>query len=148
MLSINNTRINQALKAGNLRLANKLLKKSYSISGLVSHGDKIGRTIGFPTTNIHIFKYRALLKGVFVIELFGVKNRPIKGVANMGIRPTVGGRKAILEAHLFNFNSEIYGRYVRVIFLHKLRNEQNFTNVQRLREQINKDCRQAHTFFT
>ena len=80
--------------------------------------------------------------------LFGIKGEPIKGVANVGIRPTVDGRKTILEVHLFNFSTDIYGKYVLINFLHKLRNEQIFYNIKQLIHQVNEDCLQAQDYFS
>ncbi|NQY51777.1 MAG: hypothetical protein HRT91_03700 [Piscirickettsiaceae bacterium] len=129
-------------------LANRLLGRPYSISGRISHGNKIGRTMGFPTANIYLCRYTIPIKGVYVALLYGIKGEPVRGVVNLGIRPTFNGRKIMLEVHLFNFSDEIYGKYVRVNFLHKLRDEQNFSDMKQLINQINEDCRQAHAYFT
>lgn len=128
-------------------LANKLLGRPYSISGRITHGDKIGRTIGIPTANIYLYRCTVPIRGVYVVLLFSIKGEPIKGVANVGIRPTVDGRKTILEVHLFNFSTDIYGKYVLINFLHKLRNEQIFSNIKQLINQVNEDCLQAQDYF-
>ena len=128
-------------------LANKLLGQPYHISGQVAHGDKLGRAMGFPTANIHLHGYMVPWNGVYVVQLLGIKDEPIKGVANVGVRPTVGGEKATLEVHLFNFDREIYGKHVQVHFLHKLRAERKFSNLTALISQIDEDCRQAKTYF-
>ena len=104
--------------------------------------------MGFPTANIYLCRYTIPIKGVYVALLYGIKGEPVRGVVNLGIRPTFNGRNIMLEVHLFNFSDEIYGKYVRVNFLHKLRDEQNFSDMKQLINQINEDCRQAHAYFT
>ncbi len=84
---------------------------------------------------------------MFAVQLFGLDEEPINGVANIGIRPTIGGDKALLEVHLFDFNREIYGEHVQVHFLHKIRDEQRFEGLEKLMAQIEKDCAAARAFF-
>ncbi|OUR73634.1 riboflavin biosynthesis protein RibF [Methylophaga sp. 41_12_T18] len=147
-IRVSSTRIRQALKVGDLMLAEKLLGRPYRMSGRVAHGDKRGRTMGFPTANIHLHRCKVPLNGVYAVQLFGIDGEPIKGVANVGIRPTVGAEKALLEVHLFDFNREIYGEHVQVHFLHKIREEQKFADLAELIEQIKLDCDQARSFFS
>ncbi len=145
---VSSTRIRKALEAGDLILAEKLLGHPFRMSGRVAHGDKRGRTMGFPTANIHLHRHKVPLSGVYAVQLFGVEGEPIQGVANVGVRPTISGaEKALLEVHLFDFNREIYGEHVQVHFLHKLRNEQKFSDLDRLIEQIKLDCEQAKHYF-
>lgn len=146
-MRVSSTRIRQALKAGDLLLAEKLLGRPYRMSGRVAHGDKRGRTMGFPTANIHLRRCKVPLSGVYVVQLFGVDGEPIQGVANVGVRPTVGAEKALLEVHLFDFDRDIYGEHVQVHFLHKLRNEQKFSGLEALVKQIEQDCEQAKLYF-
>mgnify|MGYP000591915484 CR=1 FL=1 len=146
-IRVSSTRIRQALKVGDLMLAEKLLGRPYRMSGRVAHGDKRGRTMGFPTANIHLHRCKVPLSGVYAIQLFGIDGEPIKGVANVGIRPTVGSEKALLEVHLFDFDREIYGEHVQVHFLHKIREEQKFAGLDELIKQIKLDCDQARSFF-
>lgn len=147
-IRVSSTRIREALKTGDLMLAEKLLGRPYRMSGRVAHGDKRGRTMGFPTANIHLHRCKVPLSGVYAVQLFGIEGEPIKGVANVGVRPTVGGdNKALLEVHLFDFNREIYGEHVQVHFLHKLRDEQKFSDLSELVSQIKQDCQQAKNFF-
>ena len=117
------------------------------MSGRVAHGDKKGRTIGFPTANIHLHRVTTPLRGVFVVQLFGLEGEPLPGVANLGTRPTVGGMKTLLEVHLFDFDGDIYGRHVHVDFLLKLRDEQRFDSFDALKAQIQLDAEQARGFF-
>jgi riboflavin kinase/FMN adenylyltransferase len=144
---VSSTRIRQALKAGDLMQAEKLLGRPYRMSGRVAHGDKRGRTMGFPTANIHLHRRKVPLSGVYAVQLFGIEGEPVQGVANVGVRPTVGTDKALLEVHLFDFNREIYGEHVQVHFLYKLRNEQKFANLDVLMAQIQQDCEQAKDYF-
>jgi riboflavin kinase/FMN adenylyltransferase len=144
---VSSTRIRQALETGDLILAEKLLGRPYRMSGRVAHGDKRGRTMGFPTANIHLHRRKVPLSGVYAVRLFGIEGEPIQGVANVGIRPTVGSDRALLEVHLFDFKRDIYGEHVQVHFLRKLRNEQKFDSLDSLMAQIDLDCKQARLFF-
>jgi riboflavin kinase/FMN adenylyltransferase len=146
-LRVSSTLIRDALGEGNLKLAEKLLGRSYSICGRVSHGDKRGRTIGFPTANIQLFRKNTPVNGVFAVTMTGVNHCELQGVANVGTRPTVeGGAKVVLEVHLFDFNNEIYGRYVEVHFKHKIRDEIRFESVEQLKSQIENDVVAAKNF--
>jgi riboflavin kinase/FMN adenylyltransferase len=145
---VSSTRIREALQAGNLSLAEQLLGRPYRMSGRVAHGDKLGRTIGFPTANIFLHRKKAPVNGVFAVEMFGIEGEPVAGVANVGTRPTVGGTRALLEVHLFDFSAEIYGRHVHVDFLHRIRAEQRFESFDALKAQILRDSDQAKEFFT
>lgn len=144
---VSSTRIRNALAAGDLILAEKLLGRPFRLSGRVSHGDKRGRTMGFPTANIHLHRHKVPLNGVYAVQLFGIEGEPIQGVANVGVRPTIGAEKALLEVHLFDFKREIYGEHVQVHFLHKLRNEAKFDGLESLIKQIKLDCQQAKAYF-
>lgn len=144
---VSSTRIRDALREGDLEMAEKLLGRPYRMSGRVAHGDKRGRQMGFPTANIHLHRCKIPLTGVFAVQLFGLDEEPVNGVANIGIRPTIGGDKALLEVHLFDFNRTIYGEHVQVHFLHKIRDEQRFEGLEALIAQIKIDCGQAREFF-
>ncbi len=144
---VSSTRIRDALRDGDLEMAEKLLGRPYRMSGRVAHGDKRGRKMGFPTANIHLHRCKIPLTGVFAVQLFGLEEEPVNGVANIGIRPTIGGNKALLEVHLFDFKRDIYGEHVQVHFLHKIRDEQRFDGLDALIAQIEIDCEQAKTFF-
>lgn len=144
---VSSTRVRAALGKGDLNAAEKLLGRIYRMSGRVAHGDKKGRTIGFPTANIHLHRINTPLRGVFAVELFGVSGEPLPGVANLGTRPTAGGMKTLLEVHLFDFGDDIYGRHVHVNFLHKLRDERRFDSFDALKAQIVRDAEQAQVYF-
>jgi riboflavin kinase/FMN adenylyltransferase len=139
------TAVRQALTAGELEHAARLLGQPYSISGRVVHGDKLGRDIGFPTANIQLKHNRPPLMGIFAVELYGLNGAPLPGVASLGKRPTVKGADAVpvLEVHLFDFNADIYGRRVRVDFLHKLRDEEKYPDLDTLVAQIRRDVDNA-----
>jgi riboflavin kinase/FMN adenylyltransferase len=144
---VSSTRVREALRAGDLNAAEKLLGRIYRMSGRVAHGDKKGRTIGFPTANIHLHRINTPLRGVFAVELFGIEGEPLPGVANLGTRPTVGGMKTLLEVHLFDFEGDIYGAHVHVNFLRKLRDERRFDSFDELKAQILVDAEQAQAYF-
>ena len=143
---VSSTRVREALGAGDLNAAEKLLGRPYRMSGRVAHGDEKGRTIGFPTANIHLHRKATPLRGVFAVELYGVHGEPLPGVANLGTRPTVCGMRTLLEVHLFDFDRDIYGAHVHVEFLHKLRDEQRFDSFDALKQQILRDAAQARAF--
>jgi len=142
------TAVRQALAAGELEHAARLLGRPYSISGRVVHGDKLGRDIGFPTANIQLKHNRPPLLGIFAVEVYGLNGEPLPGAASLGKRPTVKNPDAVpvLEVHLFDFNAEIYGRRVRVDFLHKLRDEEKYPDLDSLVAQIGRDVDNAKHF--
>ena len=142
------TAVRQALAAGELEHAARLLGRPYSISGRVVHGDKLGRDIGYPTANIQLKHNRPPLMGIFAVELAGLNGAPLPGVASLGRRPTVKSADAVpvLEVHLFDFNADIYGRRVQVDFLHKLRDEARYPDLDSLVAQIGRDVDNAKQF--
>ena len=144
---VSSTRIREALQQGDLSGAAALLGRPFSMSGRVAHGDKRGRTIGFPTANIFLHRTAVPLDGVFAVELCGIDDRPLPGVANVGNRPTVDGTRSLLEVHQFDFDREIYGCHVQASFLKKLRPERRFDSFAQLQLQIQQDARQARDFF-
>ena len=146
-LRVSSTRIREALGTGDLAMAEALLGRPYRMSGRVAHGDKRGRTIGFPTANIFLHRATAPVDGVFAVEMFGIAGEPLPGIANVGTRPTVDGTRSLLEVHLFDFDRDIYGCHVQVSFLHKLREERRFPSFPALREQIVRDVEQARRYF-
>jgi riboflavin kinase / FMN adenylyltransferase len=144
---ISSTRIRQALNAGDLSTAEKLLGRPYSISGEIVHGDQRGRELGFPTANIALNRSRAPLCGVFVVVALGLSSTPLHGIANLGTRPTVNGKREILEVYLLDFNQDIYGQSIRVVFLKKLRDEKRFDSLDALVVQMKKDEQIARDYF-
>ncbi|MCK4841925.1 MAG: bifunctional riboflavin kinase/FAD synthetase [Methylococcales bacterium] len=145
---VSSTLIRDALGLGDLTKAKLMLGQDYSVCGRVAHGDKRGRTIGFPTANIQMFRKNTPIAGVFAVTMTGIDHKEVQGIANVGTRPTVdGGEKVILETHLFDFNQEIYGKYVEVHFKQKIRNEVRFQSFDELKQQIEKDIMIAKQFF-
>jgi riboflavin kinase/FMN adenylyltransferase len=147
-LRVSSTLIRDALGAGDLAQTKRLLGRCYSVCGRVAHGDKRGRTIGYPTANIIMFRKNTPVSGVFAITMTGIDGLEFKGIANVGTRPTVDGNsRVILEAHLFDFNREIYGRYVEVHFKQKIRDEIRFQSLEQLKAQIVKDVAETKKIF-
>ncbi len=144
---VSSTRVRDALAVGDIALAESLLGRPYRITGRVARGEQRGRTIGFPTANIHLHRAKSSLQGVYAVEVFGLEREPLEGVANLGRRPTVGGTRLQLEVHLFNFAQNIYGRNLHVNFLYRIRDERKFDSFDALRQQIDEDVTQAKGFF-
>mgnify|MGYP000950588871 FL=1 len=145
---VSSSGVRAALAAGSMEQAATLLGRPYIIDGKVVHGDKVGRQLGFATANIRIRHDPLPMTGVFAVEVSGLDDgKPLPGVANLGIRPTVGGTRPLLEVHLFDFDRDIYGRHISVRFVHKLRNEQRFSNFDALKAQIAADAAAARAFF-
>ena len=146
---VSSTLIRDALGRGDLASAKQMLGRDYSVCGRIAQGNKLGQTIGFPTANIEMFRKNTPISGVFAVTMTGINNKEIQGVANVGTRPTVdGGKKVILETHLFDFHKEIYGQYVEVHFKKKIRDEVRFDSINELKEQIEKDIKVAKQIFT
>ncbi len=140
---VSSSLIRSALADDQLAEADKMLGRSYTICGHVQHGDKRGRTIGFPTANIHLRRLETPLHGVYSVTMHSPKYGDIAGIANIGRRPTVGGERIQLEIHLFDFDQSLYGDHVCVSFQHKIRHEKKFESFDDLKQQIKADCVQA-----
>jgi riboflavin kinase/FMN adenylyltransferase len=137
------------LELGEFAQAQELLGHPYSITGRVGYGQQLGRKLGVPTANIHLWRYRSPLHGVFAVTATLEDGKTYQGVANVGVRPTVtGDKKPILEVHLFDFSTGIYSTLINVVFHHKLRDEQKFISLDALKAQLQIDIEQAKTFFT
>ncbi len=143
---VSSTRVREALGRGDLERAARLLGRPYALCGRVAHGDRVGRTLGFPTANIHLHRALTPVSGVFVVDVHGVAASPWPGVANVGRRPTVGGLRDQLEVHLLDFAGDLYGRHVAVDLLARLRPERRFESLAALREQIHADVDQARSY--
>ncbi len=144
---VSSTRVRQALTAGDQTLAERLLGRAYTMEGRVVRGDQRGRSIGFPTANIYVQRKMTPVQGVYAVKMQGVTTDSLSGVANVGVRPTVGGTRTLLEVHLFDFNQEIYGQQVVVEFCKKLRDEKRYETLDLLKEQIAIDAKQARDYF-
>lgn len=139
-LRVSSTAVRKALSNNDFQLAHCLLGRNYAIAGRVIHGNALARQLGFPTANIHLHRKKPALQGVYLVK---VKNscsqQSYHGIANIGIRPTIEGKKAILEVNLFDFSGDLYGQYLDVTFVKKLRDEKKFNSLTELKEQITQD---------
>jgi len=144
---VSSSGVRQLLAEGNFEKTVAWLGRPWTISGHVMYGDARGRSIGFPTANIHLGKRVLPIRGVYVVRLHGLKQKGLPGVANVGVRPTVDGTKQILEVHLFNFDENIYGQRIEVEFCQKLRDEKRFENLDLLVKQIGVDAEAARQYF-
>jgi riboflavin kinase/FMN adenylyltransferase len=145
---VSSTRIRAHLAARDVVGAARLLGRPFTLCGRVIHGDKRGRQLGFPTANVALHRRLSPLRGVFVVVAYLSDGARLGGVANIGNRPTVGGTDARLEVHLFDFNQDIYGKLLRVEFLHALRDEQKFNSLAELTAQITHDAQAARVWLT
>ena len=144
---VSSTAVRAALAAGDFGRAKKLLGRAYCMSGRVMHGEKLGRKLGFPTANIALKRRHTPLTGIFAVKLHGINATPLPAVASLGVRPTVmANAEPVLEVHVLDFNADIYGRHVSVEFLHKLRDEEKYQDLDRLRHQIQRDVDQARHY--
>jgi riboflavin kinase/FMN adenylyltransferase len=144
---VSSSGVRRALAAGDMEHAARLLGRPYIIDGQVRHGQKLGRQLGFATANLRIKHNPLPMTGVFAVAVGGLGERPLPGVANLGVRPTVGGTRPLLEVHLFDFDRDIYGAHIAVRFVHKLREERRFPDFDALKAQIAADAAAARAFF-
>ncbi|WP_052481260.1 bifunctional riboflavin kinase/FAD synthetase [Gilvimarinus agarilyticus] len=145
---VSSTRIREHLQAGEFTKAEACLGRPYTISGRVGHGKKLGRQLGVPTANVRLQRYRSPLSGVFVISALLPDGNLYPGVANVGAKPTVGGDIApLLEVHLLNFDRDIYGEPVKVMFHQRLRAEQKFASLDALTAQLQNDIAGGRAYF-
>jgi riboflavin kinase/FMN adenylyltransferase len=145
---VSSTAIREALALGDLDRVARLLGRRYSVCGRIVHGAKRGRTLGFPTANVLMQRKNTPVQGVFAVTMTEAGSPPRPGVANVGIRPTVGGgRTVLLETFLLDFSGDLYGRRVEVVFHHKLRDEMRFPGLPELRARIEQDVTAARAYF-
>lgn len=145
---VSSTAVREALAAGNLDMAARLLGRPYSISGRVVGGSRVGRTLGFPTANVRMRHNYPPLQGIFAVQVYGIDAAPLPGAASLGVRPTIHAEGSpTLEVHLLDFDRDIYGRHVRVDFVHKLRDEERYPDLQTLRAQIALDVQHTRAYF-
>lgn len=146
---VSSSAVRAALREDDLSHAARLLGRPYTIAGRVGHGDKIGRTIGFPTANVPMKHRCSPLSGVYAVSVEGLlPDQRVAGVANIGRRPTATDQgRTRLEVHLFDWTQSCYGAHIRVHFLHKLRAEQKFASLEALRQQIVQDSARARDWF-
>mgnify|MGYP000675109548 CR=1 FL=1 len=145
---VSSSSIRAALASGNLTRAEHFLGRPFSISGRIVHGDKIGRTLGFPTANVQHARHRLPLTGVYAVSVDGLNHRSVFGAASIGVRPTIAaGLKPVLEVHLLDFERDIYGAHVHVNFHHKLRDEARYASLDALKAQIARDVEATREYF-
>jgi riboflavin kinase/FMN adenylyltransferase len=140
---VSSTAIREALKRGDLTTARDMLGRDYSISGRVVRGLGLGRKLGFPTANVHLKRIQAPIDGIFAARVTGLDKAALDGVASVGARPTVGGGTALLEVLIFDFDRDIYGRYITVHFVKRLREERHFADLELLKRQMHVDVEAA-----
>jgi riboflavin kinase/FMN adenylyltransferase len=156
-LRVSSSAVRDALGAGDMAQAARLLGRPYSISGHVVHGRKLGRELGFRTLNLRFAHWKPAASGIFAVRVHGLRSEPLIGVANMGIRPSldandVNGGRVLLETHCLDWPQELgaegaYGKIIRVELLHKLHDELKYDGLDALTRGIAKDCEDARAFF-
>ena len=145
-MHISSTQIRKALSVGNIKEANEMLGYTYSVSGEVVHGKKIGRTIGYPTANIAVNSMKFLpKKGAYIVDVF-VKKQHLKGMLSIGTNPTVDGKLVSVEVYILNFNDDIYGEEISVNFREFLHDEIKFENLEKLIERLDEDKKLTENF--
>jgi len=140
---VSSTAIREALARGNFAQARAWLGRPYSMIGRVMQGERLGQKLGYPTANLRLGRLRSPLHGIFAVRVRGAATAALPGVASLGTRPTVGGAELLLEAHVFDFSGNLYGREIEVEFVAKLRDEQHFASLDALVEQMHRDAAEA-----
>ena len=140
---VSSSGIREALERADLAQAERWLGRPYSMIGRVNEGQRLGRTLGFATANLRLQRRRSALAGIFAVRVHRVASEPLPGVASLGTRPTVHGTVPLLEAHLFDFGGDLYGREIEVEFVAKLRDEERFASLDALVEQMHRDAATA-----
>jgi riboflavin kinase/FMN adenylyltransferase len=140
---VSSSRIRALLAAGEFDAAARLLGRRFAIGGHVVRGAQLGRKLGYPTANLRLGSRTAPVGGVFAVRVHGVGAAPMPGVASLGVRPTVAGTEPLLEAHLFDFDGDLYGRRIGVEFVQKLRDEEKFSDLDAMVRQIDRDASAA-----
>ena len=135
--------IRDALWEGDLERATALLGRPYRMSGKVIVGERVGRKLGYPTANVNLNRKQSAVMGIFAVRVTGADWGPLDAVASIGTRPTFGGIKPLLEVHIFDFDRDIYGEYIHVDFIGRLRSEEKFDDVDKLVEQMHRDSELA-----
>ncbi|HEX8400401.1 MAG TPA: bifunctional riboflavin kinase/FAD synthetase [Allosphingosinicella sp.] len=140
---ISSSRIREALQAGDCDTATRLLTRPFSIEGTVEHGDKRGRTIGYPTANLQLGSYLRPRYGIYAVRGYLPDGRVLEGAANVGIRPTFEPAKELLEPYFFDFEGDLYGQVIEVELVSFIRPEQKFDGLEALTTQMDADCEEA-----
>ena len=140
---VSSSGVRAALAGADFARAQRWLGRPYSMRGRVIGGRRLGRDLGFPTANLALGRRRAPVAGIFAVQVHGVASGTLPGVASLGTRPTIGGGEALLEAHVFDFSGDLYGREIEVEFAAKLREEQRFASLEALTVQMERDAADA-----
>ena len=140
---VSSSGVREALAKADFAQVRRWLGRPYSMTGRVVQGNRLGRSLGFPTANLQIERRRPCVHGIFAVRVHGAAEAPLAGVASLGTRPTVGGGQTLLEAHVFDFSGDLYGREIEVEFVAKLREEERFPSLEALTAQMHQDAAQA-----
>ena len=140
---VSSTVIRESLDAGNLDAATALLGRPYRMSGKIVRGRQVGRTLGYATANVDLRRRQSAVMGIFAVRVHGLPEGPLDGVASVGTRPTFDLTKPLLEVHLFDFERDIYGEYIHVDFIARLRDEEKFETLDALVAQMERDADNA-----
>jgi riboflavin kinase/FMN adenylyltransferase len=140
---VSSTAVRERLERGDYAGAARLLGRPYRMTGHVAHGKELGRTLGFPTANLHLMRRKSPTWGVTAVQVFGIGAGPRGGVASLGTRPTVNGTEPLLEVHVFDFDGDLYGRLIEVEFVAKLRDEVKFDGLDSMIAQMKVDAANA-----
>jgi len=141
---VSSTAVRELLERADYAGAARLLGRRYRMVGHVAHGRELGRTLGFPTANLHLMRRKSPTSGVLAVRVHGIEPRPLDGVGSLGTRPTVNGTEPLLEVHVFDFAGDLYGRLIEVEFIAKLRDEAKFDSLEAMVSQMKLDAAQAH----
>jgi riboflavin kinase / FMN adenylyltransferase len=144
-IRVSSTAVREALWSGDLQRATALLGRPYRMSGKVVRGDKLGRSLGYPTANVDLRRRQSAVMGIFAVRVAGLPGGPQDAVASVGDRPTFGGTKPILEVHIFDFDADIYGQYIHVDFIARLRGQEKYDRVEDLVAQMHRDADNARS---
>ena len=145
---ISSSAVRSALNQGDFALTERLIGHPYAITGRVVHGQKLGRTIGFPTLNLRIAHQQPAIRGIFIVQVHGLADHPLPAVASMGKRPTVeNAGRMLLETHIFDYNESCYGKLIQVEFIQKIRDEQKFPDLASMTAAIHDDAAKARAYF-
>ncbi|MBW4053060.1 MAG: bifunctional riboflavin kinase/FAD synthetase [Proteobacteria bacterium] len=140
---VSSSAVRDALARADFGQVRRWLGRPYSMTGRVVQGNRLGRSLGFPTANLQIERRRPSVHGIFAVRVHGAAQSPLAGVASLGTRPTVDGEHTLLEAHVFDFSGDLYGREIEVEFVAKLREEERFPSLDALVAQMRQDAAQA-----
>ena len=144
-IRVSSTAVREACEAGEMREVERLLGRPYRMSGRIVRGQRVGRQLGYPTANVDLRRRQSPVMGIFAVRVHGVAEGPVDGVASVGSRPTFNGTKPLLEVHLFDFDRDIYGRYIHVDFVARLRSQVRYDNVADLVAQMHLDADNARS---